>query len=351
MNMNKKTTTAIFFVSLVVLYHFVFEYNPTKESIDTNRYAERSINDKPNNSNIEHIKTIQNSQTTKQDEKMKQQLDFNQFKTNINELLIQIKNGEQHNISKKDTNKIVFKMQNHGYDYKKTYEAITKLYRSNITNKSKIFLVDLLGKIGTYDSTQTLMKILDINDDNLPIVAKNKTAIRNLVYKNNTKQINYDVSSVLVEYWKKSENKKYKQAVATTILHIGNKKESKHIIDKLDEQIDDDEVVYISTALKEINDEETTAYLYKKYNSEYSSDSMKNATIEALPFIANKTALLSLYNWSSKTSDIDKAIKYFEIAKKNNPKAGSIIKEELYANKIKFESDDVKLAIEKVFKK
>ena len=160
-------------MSLVVLYHFVFEYNPTKESIDTNRYAERSINDKPNNSNIEHIKTIQNSQTTKQDEKMKQQLDFNQFKTNINELLIQIKNGEQHNISKKDTNKIVFKMQNHGYDYKKTYEAITKLYRSNITNKSKIFLVDLLGKIGTYDSTQTLMKILDINDDNLPIVAKN----------------------------------------------------------------------------------------------------------------------------------------------------------------------------------
>ena len=156
---------------------------------------------------------------------------------------------------------------------------------------------------------------------------------------------------MLVEYWKKSENKKYKQAVATTILQIGNKKESKHIIDKLDEQIDDDEVVYISTALKEINDEETTAYLYKKYNSEYSSDSMKNATIEALPFIANKTALLSLYNWSSKTSDIDKAIKYFEIAKKNNPKAGSIIKEELYANKIKFESDDVKLAIEKVFKK
>lgn len=355
--MNKNIAISIFLVAILVFsYLIISKEDTTKEEVKTSSLPVKEKIDgnakvKTVQSKIEDKKIIPKKRLKKETKKNKTKPVLVNLDTDVEFFLYQAKNDDLHNILREDIDKIISKLQDIGENHQVEYEAILNLYKSNISNDRKIFLASILGEIGTYESASTLTKILDLDNDSSSLIYENTRAIKNLIYNDKTGKINSDVSSALMEYWKNSDNTTYKPIVATAILKIGNLKESKKIINMLNEPTDNDEVDYISNAMKKIRNEKTTAYLYKKYNSEDSSEVLKNASIEALPYIANKTATLSLYDWSSKTSDIDKVKQYFEIIKQRNPNAEMIVKEELFANKSEFEFPKVKVAIERIFKK
>ena len=274
--------------------------------------------------------------------------------SDIKFFLNKILQGELHNITQEEIRWVLSALQNDGKNHKQLYKAILDVYKSEISDDSRVFLVISLGEIRTFESVSALTEILDLDERENPfVIYENKRTIDNLADKNMQGESNADISSALIEYWKSSTNNLYKESVATAILKIGKIKESKIIIDKLDDSMDDDEINYIRDAMKEIRSSELTSLLIDIYNNDESSDTLKDASLSALPYIATEMAIVALFERAYKETNSDdlKTMKeYFEIIKQRNHDAEAIIKEDLFYNKTEFSSDIFKLEIEKIFK-
>ena len=256
-----------------------------------------------------------------------------------------IKDNNLENISREERENIVKFLQDQGKDLKLEYSTILEVYKSNISKESKKFLLDLLSEIGSYDSAQLITKVLDLKD-NIP--DSKKKAIEDLVNNPNI-DFHQDVSVALLEYYNNTKNKMYKPTVTSGILKIGSNKEVKNIIERLNNPSNADEVEYISDAMKGVKKDETTNLIYKAYNDEKNTQVLKKAAITALPDIANRSAILSLYDWSTKTSDVEEVKRLLTTLREKNPDSIRIVREELFENGSEFTSQKVRREVDTIF--
>jgi len=239
--MNKNIAILILLVvALGIFYFMFFNESENKEEVKTSSLPiEKKID---NDAKIEVVQSKAEDKKIVPKKSIKKETKPKPVLANLDKdvefFLNQVKNDDLHNISREDIDRIISQLQNIGQNNKVEYKAILDLYKSNISDGSKIFLASLLGEIGTYESASTLTKILDLDSDNSSIVYENTRAIENLIYNDKTGKINDDVSSALMEYWENSDDVTYKPIVTNAIFKIGNKKESENIINKLNEPID-----------------------------------------------------------------------------------------------------------------
>lgn len=271
--------------------------------------------------------------------------------TDFESLLEKLKKGEA--IDRETVLATIELLQKEGVNHQRHYDKMAGLYRSGIPEGSRIFLARMLGEIQTPEATRVLLSLLDVPAEP-QVVYENRRAIDDLVFDNVEGQPNVELSPVLMEYWNTTDSDLYRADIAQAIAKLGHESEVSSLVQALNnpsQQQNTQEAV--SSSMKQIRSTEATAVLVHSYFDDGSTDTLKTASLEAMPYIANETAVNFLYEWSatlSTTEEIAAMQEYLEVLLQRNPDAEGIIKEHFYADKVTFTSDAAKAALEAAVK-
>ena len=272
----------------------------------------------------------------------------------LDDLLQKLASNNLDSLSKDDIFNVSRFMQESTNNLDKEYEKIRKLYKNLQKENQKSFLLYFLGDIGSAQSAQTLLNIIDSQTNPSPKIRYDTAqAIRDLAYDKEWNKPNYEVSSTLETYIKESSNTTYTYEILDTLTHIGKPSGIEVVLDNL-EQGDSTTKQDATDILKNILNEDATAVLLERYNDPNTNSETKQAILDSLSYQPNKNATEALYDYASKLpndSDVEQVVTRFEILKQYYPKSENIIKEKLYDKNTEFQSEAIRDAIEGVYKK
>jgi len=292
--------------------------------------------------------------TTSKDKEINKEYNYSNINPLLDDLLQKVTSNNIDSLSSDDIFDVSRFLQESTGNLNKEYQKIESVYKKAKNDTQKSFLLYLLGDIGSTESAQTLLSIVD-SDTNptAKIQYESAKAIRDLAYDKEWNSPNKEVSPVLEEYLDNSSNTMYTYDIADTLTRIGEPSATEVVVNQL-ESADTQTHHEIASTLKNVLNEDATAVLVDRYNNPNASDTTKVAILDSLSYQPNKNAADALYDYASNLSsdsDIEDVVTRFETLKQHYPKSENIIKEKLYDKSTDFKSEAIRDAIEDVYKK